>query len=62
MKLKRREIKFRAWNINKKCFFKPIFDASNGRLQDMTVNFIGELMMRTMRGTQHDSTFKDRYL
>ena len=60
--MENREVKFRVWDTKKKCFFKPIFEASNGRLQDMTINFNGELMMRTMEGTQHESTFKGRYI
>ena len=58
-----REIKFRAFDSEKKCFFKPTYEAYKGNLEDLSISFSGELMMRTLeKPSIHESLFKDRFV
>ena len=56
-----RERKYRAWDkINKK-WYEPIFNASQGELFELVINFRGELNKRTLNSFAHESTFLHQY-
>lgn len=43
-----REIKFRAWDIENKCFYKPTYKAYDGQLHDISITLNGIVMERTL--------------
>ena len=43
-----REIKFRAWDIENKCFYKPTYKAYDGKLHDISITLNGIVMERTL--------------
>ena len=58
-----RVIKFKVWDTEEKKWFKPVYDASNGRLLDLSVTLSGELMRRTLTmPAEHVSIFPHKYL
>ena len=57
-----REVKYMFFDKKKKEFFKSIYHAFEGKLQDMLINYKGELMLREADGMSHESTFKNRYI
>ncbi len=54
--------KYRVWDKQKNEYFKPTHEAYKGNLEELTLSTSGELMMRTMTGYSHESTFKDRFI
>lgn len=55
------EVKFRAWDKKNSKWFEPTFEAYKGRLEDLHVDLSGSLMLRTLDGCAHESTFPDRF-
>lgn len=45
-----REIKFRAWDKKLNKWFKPIYESHRGKLQELTMNLYGNLLLRTVNG------------
>ena len=43
-----REIKFRAWDLKKQDWYKPIYEAYNGNLHDISITLDGIVMERTL--------------
>ena len=43
-----REIKFRAWDLKSKSFYKPTYEAYNGKLHDISITLNGFVMERTL--------------
>lgn len=56
-----REIKFRAWDNQKKEMYKPTFEAFKGQLMELLVGFGGDLVEHNMEGLTHESCFKHRF-
>lgn len=58
-----REIKFRAWDMARGCFFKPTYEAYNGRLEDLSIEFSGKLLRRTLEiNAEDESCFEGQYI
>ena len=43
-----RQIKFRAWDLKKQDWYKPIYEAYNGKLHDISITLVGVVMERTL--------------
>jgi len=56
------EIKFRAWDTENKCWYKPTFEAYRGNLWELLIDFSGELNAHTTEGFEHQSKWPDRYV
>lgn len=56
-----REIKFRAWDKENKKFFKPIFEAYNGKIEELILTLNGRLQIRTLNNLIDESMFPDRF-
>jgi uncharacterized phage protein (TIGR01671 family) len=54
-----REIKFRAWDKEKKCFFEPTYNAFRGQLEELLIQPTGDLLLRTYEKLIHQSAFDD---
>jgi len=57
----KREIKFRAWDKEKHCWYEPIHEAYKGNLFELLVGFGGDLSAHTMNGMIHESMWPDRF-
>jgi len=44
-----REIKFRAWKVLEKEWFKPVYEAYDGKLYDVSITMNGCVMERTLQ-------------
>lgn len=55
-------IKWRAWDCQNKEYFKPTYEAYKNRLEELLLMPCGDLCMRTMDGTAHESTFQNRFI
>ena len=47
-----REIKFRAWDKNKNCWFKPVYEAYKGNLFDLFIELSGNMVVHTSKGIE----------
>ncbi|MBB6218204.1 putative phage protein (TIGR01671 family) [Anaerosolibacter carboniphilus] len=56
-----REFKFRAWDKERECWYKPIHEAYKGNLFELLVGFEGDLFAHTMCGTEHESLWPGRF-
>ena len=56
-----REIKFRVWDNEENKFFEPTYKAYAGELLDLSIGLGGDLHIRTLKGTEHESKFPGRY-
>ena len=56
-----RRPKYKIWDKQENCWYKPIYEAYNNRLEDLSLTTHGELQRRTMNGVDHESMFPDRY-
>lgn len=54
-----RPIKFRAWDKEKKEWYKPTHEAYKGQLFELFVSFAGSLASHTMNGMTDESVFPD---
>lgn len=43
-----RDLKFRAWDKENECWFKPTYEAYKGRLEDLSITLNGKYLIRTM--------------
>lgn len=58
-----REIKFRVWDQENNKFFEPTYEAYQGKLEDLSIDLSGELMMRTIENPAiHESLFPNRFI
>jgi uncharacterized phage protein (TIGR01671 family) len=62
----KREIKFRVWNKEKKCWYEPIYEAYKGNLFDLHLGLSGDINERAFdehghERLTHESVFPDRY-
>jgi hypothetical protein len=57
-----REIRFRAWDTFNNCFFKPLFEAYAGKLEELHLSLDGRLGIRDLLGYHDESTFDGRYV
>ena len=53
--------KFRVWDNENNCYFKPIHEAHKGNLEELHIGMSGDLCMRTMTNFTHESVFPDRF-
>ncbi len=54
--------KYKIWDKEKKEWFKPIYEAYKGNLEDLSISLSGELLRRTSNMcAEHESNFPDRY-
>ena len=56
-----REIKFRAWDKPINRWYSPVYEAYDGRLEELNIGINGRLSLRTMKGNIDESIFKDRF-
>ena len=58
-----RELKFRIWDKENNCFFKPTYEAYKGRLEDLSISLSGDLTMHTYDTPLiHESCFPNRFV
>lgn len=58
-----KKIKFRAWDKENSCFFKPTYEACLGRLEDLHISLTGDLSIRRLGGEmEHESLFPNRFI
>ncbi len=57
-----RRPKFRAWDKENNCWYKPTHKAYEGELFELVLTFSGDLDARTMSGEIHESQFPDRFV
>ena len=57
-----REIKFRAWDKEKSCWYSPTHKAYEGEVYELTIGFGGRLSARTFDKSIDESIFEDRYV
>lgn len=57
-----REIKFRAWDKEKKCFFAPTYEAYKGNLEELNIGLSGRLALRKIDGFYDESRFEGRFI
>lgn len=57
-----RAIKFRAWDCEENRFFVPTYEAYKGKLCELLIGMSGDIIRRTMSGTEHESMFSCRYI
>lgn len=58
----KRELKFRIWDTQEKNYYEPTHEAYKGNLKELMIGLGGDLLMHTMTGVSHESTFPDRYV
>jgi uncharacterized phage protein (TIGR01671 family) len=56
-----REIKFRAWDRENNCWYKPLHEAYRGHLFELLVGFNGDLCAHTMNGMVHESMWPNKF-
>ncbi len=56
-----RKIKFRAWDKEKKEWYKPVHEAYAGKLWELFIGFSGELCAHRIGGMEHQSNWPNRY-
>jgi len=54
--------KFRVWDNDHKKFFEPVFDASNGKLEELLIQPNGRLLLREIDGVIGESLFPNRFI
>ena len=57
-----RSIKFRAWDKEKKKMFEPTYRAYAGELEDLLISLKGDLILRKIDKTIHESLFPDKFI
>lgn len=56
-----REIKFRAWDKENKCWWQNVYKAYAGELAELHISLSGDLSMRTIDAMIHESLFPNRF-
>lgn len=58
-------MKYRFWDNENKCWFKPVYQADKGQLEELLVTQSGELCLRKLEGEEvrytHEALFPDRF-
>lgn len=54
--------KFRAWDKEKNKMFEPTYRAYAGELEDLLISLKGDLILRKIDETIHESLFPDRFI
>lgn len=57
-----REIKFRAWDNENKCFFRDTNRAYENVIEQLLISPAGDINLRKMDGMYHESTFSGRFV
>ena len=55
-----RKLKFRAWDINKKEWYKPTYKGYENNIHDLTIGLGGDLFIRTIDNNYHESNFPNK--
>lgn len=53
--------KFKIWDNEKNEWYKPTYEAYNGTVEELALSPKGDLTMRTLSESAHESTFPDRF-
>lgn len=53
--------KFKIWDKEKNEWYKPTYEAYNGEVEVLSLSPGGDLTMRTLSESAHESTFPDRF-
>lgn len=53
--------KFKIWDNENNCFWQNIYEAYKDNLQELLINLNGDLILRTLEGTTHESMFPSRF-
>ena len=56
-----REITFRIWDKEDNKFYKPVYDATNGKLEELLIQPNGSLLLRDINGLRGETLFPDRF-
>ena len=54
-------LKVKIWNKEKKEWYYPIYNASQGELFELLLTTDGDIIENTLQGKKHESIFPDRY-
>lgn len=57
-----RPIKFRAWDKEKNKMFEPTYRAYAGELEELLISLKGDLILRKIDKTIHESLFPNRFI
>jgi uncharacterized phage protein (TIGR01671 family) len=57
-----REIKFRAWDNENKCFFADTNRAYDNVIEQLLISPAGDINLRKMNGMYHESMFPGRFV
>ncbi len=57
-----REIRFRLWDKDNNCFYKPTFEAWRGKVECVLLSPGGDLIMNRNGNHTHQSLFPDRFV
>jgi uncharacterized phage protein (TIGR01671 family) len=57
-----REVKFRVWDNENRCFFKDTNRAYEGVIEQLLISPSGDIYLRKMDGLYHESLFPDRFV
>jgi uncharacterized phage protein (TIGR01671 family) len=57
----KRALKFRAWDKQNKCWFKPVYEAYANKLSDLMIGLSGDMFEHTMKGIEHESLWPDKF-
>jgi uncharacterized phage protein (TIGR01671 family) len=55
-------MEYRIWDTKNNKYFEPTYRAYDGKLEELLLSPSGALMMRTISGIAHESTFPDRFV
>ncbi len=59
---KMKRMKYRVWDKENNCWYKPTYRAYRGELEDLTLTPTGQLIMRTLdQPAIHESRFLNRF-
>jgi YopX protein len=53
--------RFKVWDLENKCWFKPVYNALQGQLEEILISLDGRLCLRHIDGIKDESTFAKRF-
>jgi uncharacterized phage protein (TIGR01671 family) len=56
------KIKYRVWDNQESKYFKPVYEATNGVIEELSIMPSGDLHMRTIDNILHETMFPNRFL
>ncbi len=56
------KIKYRIWDDQENKYFKPIYEGTNGVIEELSLMPSGDLHMRTIDSLLHETMFPNRFL